>query len=132
MIFRMTVEDNDYTELVETFADNLFDKLYWFGENPDEMNLYTGYSTRYTAQEDLQRILNPNITTHLTREDEIILRGAIIVKWAEYVDKLHKNEHTDKYLRDNFQVTVGYTFEDKWENGEVVYYFTTNNSILTQ
>ena len=28
MIIRMTVEDNDYTEMLEKFADNLSERLY--------------------------------------------------------------------------------------------------------
>lgn len=50
----------------------------------------------------------------------------------DYLKDLNYNESTRKYLIDNFEVSLSCTFTDKWENGEVVYYFNNAHTWLTQ
>lgn len=76
--------------------------------------------------------MNPNITSSLTDEDKVVLRAAVFLEWCDYVDKLQNRDGTKEYLKKNFEVSVGFDFTDKWENGEVVYYFTTNQKWISQ
>lgn len=129
MIIRITVNDNDFTEILENFADVLFDKLYLgSGKKMD-------FETSKIIME-IQSIINPNITTNITKEQSVTLRGAVFLAWCDYIDALPTTDlmtdHTKDYLKKNFEVSVGYEFTDKDENGEAVYFFTTNQKWISQ
>ena len=129
MIIRITVNDKDFTEILENFADVMFDKLYFgSGKKMD-------FETCKTINE-IQRILNPNVTTSVTKEQSVILRGVVFLDWCDYVDALPETDFmtndTRDYLKKNFEVSVGYEFTDRFENGETVYYFTTNQKWISQ
>ena len=85
---------------------------------------------------EIQRILNPNVTTSVTKEQSVILRGVVFLDWCDYVDALPETDFmtndTRDYLKKNFEVSVGYEFTDRFENGETVYYFTTNQKWISQ
>lgn len=82
------------------------------------------------------RVMNPNITSSLTDEDKVLLREAVFLEWCDYLDSLPVDDEMDaetkEYLKKNFVVSVSFRFTDKWENGEVVYYFTTNQKWISQ
>lgn len=132
MIFRITVNDNDFTDVLERFANNLFDRIYWWKDKPDEMDSTEWYEKIYKPKNEIQKLMNPNITSSLTDEDKVVLRAAVFLEWCDYVDNLSNRDDTKEYLKKNFEVSVGFDFTDKWENGEVVYYFTTNQKWISQ
>lgn len=131
MIFRITVNDNDFTDILERFANNLFDRIYWAKDKP-EMDSTEWYEKIYKPKQEIQKLMNPNITSNLTDEDKVVLRAAVFLEWCDYVDNLPNRDNTKEYLKKNFEVSVGFDFTDKWENGEVVYYFTTNQKWISQ
>ena len=131
MIFRITVNDNDFTDVLEKFANNLFDRIYWAKDKP-EMDSTEWYEKIYKPKQEIQKLMNPNITSNLTDEDKVVLRAAVFLEWCDYVDNLPNRDNTKEYLKKNFEVSVGFDFTDKWENGEVVYYFTTNQKWISQ
>lgn len=131
MIFRITVNDNDFTDILERFATNLFDRIYWAKDKP-EMDSTEWYEKIYKPEQEIQKLMNPNITSNLTDEDKAVLRAVVFLEWCDYVDNLPNRDDTKEYLKKNFEVSVGFDFTDKWENGEVVYYFTTNQKWISQ
>lgn len=131
MIFRITVNDNDFTDVLEKFANNLFDRIYWAKDKP-EMDSTEWYEKIYKPKQEIQKLMNPNITSNLTDEDKVVLRAAVFLEWCDYVDNLPNRDNTKEYLKKNFEVSVSFDFTDKWENGEVVYYFTTNQKWISQ
>lgn len=135
MIFRITVNDNDFTMVLEKFADNLFDRVYWARDKP-EMGSTEWYEKIYKPKQEVQKLMNPNITSSLTDEDKAVLRAAVFLEWCDYIDSLPVDDEMDTetkdYLIKNFEVAVSFDFTDKWENGEVIYYFTTNQKWISQ
>ena len=132
MIIRMTLNDNDFTQEIERFAKNLFDRLYWRKDVSFYDNDYNKWYQAHKVQEELQRLLNPNITDSLTDEDKTAIKAKVFLEWWDFVDGLNFKEDTKKYLKKDFECSISYNFKDKWENGEVVYYFTTNQKYITQ
>lgn len=130
MIIKMTVNDNDFTQSLENFCENLFVKL-CFRQDPKEITDET-ISKHYETQREVLRILNPNITSELTDEDKLVIRFVVFEVWCNHIDEQNMSEHTKKYLKDNFKCSVSFDFKDEWENGEAVYYFTTNQKWITQ
>lgn len=135
MIFRMTVNDNDFTGIVEKFADNFFDRVYW-SKHPEGMSATEWYEKLYKPKERVRELIHLNEASNLTDEDKVILRATVYLEWCDYIDSLPTDNEIDSKIKDSlkkdFDVSVGFDFTDKWENGEVVYYFTTNQKWISQ
>lgn len=101
MIIRMTVQDNDFTGVIEDFVEK-----YWFELMPDTILL-----------EKVYELWN-----------QYLLKD---FNYSEYDDG-DDDELTREYLLNNFEASLSCTFTDKWENGEVVYYFNNAHTWLTQ
>lgn len=132
MIFRITVHDNDFTDILERFANNLFDRIYWLKDKSNEMDLTEWYEKIYKPKQKVQKVMNSNITSSLTDEEKGVLCAAVFLEQCDYVDSLPKRGDTKEYLKKYFEVSVGFDFTDQWENGEVVYYFTANQKWISQ
>ncbi len=130
MIIKMTVTDNDFTQEIERFCKNLISDLL-FKTAPKEMSTEET-SEFYIKQNKVLEILNPNITDKLTDEDKATVISAVFKQWYEYVDTHNFSERIKKYLKENFVCNLLQRFTDRWENGESVYYFTTNQKWIVQ
>ena len=138
MIIRLTLGDNDFTDKLERFADNLFSRLFWdprLRVNYDKLREQYSRDAildMFTEENKIQDILNPNITESLTTEQKGVLKATTILRWNSFVDSLDIDTHTKAYLKKNFKVSFSFSFKDKWENGEAVYYFTTAKKWISQ
>lgn len=114
MIIQATINDNDFTERLERFFNrfhvNCMDYIY-----NDGNDVIGGFDTF----NKFQRLLNPNVTTKLKAEDKEFLKEIITAAIKKY--------YNDEYISNNLKVEILKTYTDKWENGEVIYYFTTHN-----
>jgi hypothetical protein len=138
MIIRMTVKDNDFSVLLEQFAENLVVNVYpktpskrpSMLEEIDIQNSTDWFETFYR----LKKILNDDDNDILKNKDDYNFLANCIKKSFENFlnEKTKRTNDTKEYLLKNFEVKLQYQFKDKWENGEVVYYFTTNNKFISQ
>ena len=114
MIIRMTVYDNDFTGLIEDFTETLFDTLW----DNDWLRQHIFFPCDKNELKD-------NKTAN---DSKIFIRD----KWNNFVIKQGYSEDTCQYLQEEFELSFGNVYEEKWENNEVVYYFTLNQHIITQ
>ena len=140
MIIRLSLGDNDYSEELEKFATNLYTKV----------SILTDKICKETDDRDVKikehhnwertfELFNPNCTTeaNLNDEDKSWLSERIQLAFDYWVKGRVEDGWVDAdeagyLLGKDLQVTVGFDFKDKWENGEAVYYFTTANVIINQ
>lgn len=80
MIFRITVHDNDFTDILERFANNLFDRIYWLKDKSNEMDLTEWYEKIYKPKQKVQKVMNSNITSSLTDEEKGVLCAAVFLE----------------------------------------------------
>ena len=52
--------------------------------------------------------------------------------WGNYVDSGEQESAEKELLKRDFKISFGFNYQEKWENGEVVYYFTTANKWISQ
>ena len=114
MIIRLSVQDNDYTRPLKHFAATLMTNIYAV-DNCHHINR-------------LLQIMNPNTDDPITEDDKEFLIELINQLFDEF---FKKSEYFD-YLKKNFQCSIGYLFEDMWENGEAVYLFTVQRVVIVQ
>lgn len=126
MIIKVTVEDNDFGEILERFMKNLCFEL---TREPDDLTAGKALDF-YRTYKRINSLLNPNVTEKLTEEDVAFLTERIKKSWEFYVKK--KVPDADQYLVNKFKVTFPKTFTDKWENGEAVYWFQHSGIVLNQ
>lgn len=116
MIIRITISDNDFTEILTRLSTNLVNKaLRQFEIQQD----YDGWRKFFD-------IINPNVTEKPTKEQKEFVVDAIL----KTLKNIAGNTDTGEYIKDNLKVTVVEIYKDRWENGEVLYYFTRPNIIL--
>ena len=133
MIVRMTVEDNDFTEMLENFANNLFERLYI--ESSLVLNEFYTPEVLHElieTEEIIRKTMWAESMNDVTDEAKTLLKAKLHIIWGKYVDSIEKEDRIKDYLKRDFNCSFGFTFEDKWENGEVVYYFTTAKKWISQ
>ena len=133
MIIRMTVEDNDFTEMLEDFADNLFERLYI--ESSLVLNEFYTPEVLHElieTEETIRKTMWAESMDDISDEAQTLLKAKLHIIWGKYVDSVEKEDRIKDCLKRDFNCSFGFTFEDKWENGEVVYYFTTAKKWISQ
>lgn len=133
MIIRMTVEDNDFTEMLEDFATDLR-KLFFQETKSSYENDYNPEILRQLieAEETIRQTLWAESVKEVTDEGKTLLKARLHIMWGRYVDSGEQEDGVKDYLKRDFKVDLSFNFEDKWENGEVVYYFTTADKWISQ
>lgn len=131
MILKMTFNDNDFTDLLFSFAKNLH--VYaTMGVKPTGSLSTEELIENRKDWKKYNDLLNPNIkATHTEEEKEIILKRCKD-KLEEYITYYATSERTKEYLKKNLKVEMLKSLEDKWENGEVVYWLQHSGAVVRQ
>lgn len=130
MIIRLTVEDNDFGDLMNIFLKKFPSVITKIPSNIENMGTQNQLDT-INEIEEIDKLLNPNITEKHTNEEKMILIKRIVKAFSEFVYN-YTNEHTAEYLEKRFKVEIVDFMEDKWENGEVWYWFQHSGIFLNQ
>lgn len=140
MIIRIDFKDNDYQELVENylkrFNRNILYDLSVLLDDEKKISL-TCIKAYENAQEKSNWILNPNITYIVTDKDYSWLRKRIKASLKEYLlrnprlDELSK-EYIEKHFIKEMDISFPRAFYDKWENGEIGYWFSHSGTVVIQ
>lgn len=138
MIIRIDFKDNDYQELVENYL-KLFNLniLYDLSVQLDKKISVSCIKAYENAQEKSNWILNPNIDYKVTADDYDWLRKRIKASLKEYLlrnprlDELSK-EYIEKSFIKEMDISFPKAFYDKWENGEVGYWFSHSGTTVIQ
>ena len=130
MIIRLTVQDNDFTGMIRHYMDNFM--LYLRTYMPEFEKFWESKEhTRnmYKMEKEISRLMNPNSDISLTEKDKNIIIERIKYTFGVYADN-HFDSETSEYLKNNLAVKVLIRMEDKWENGEVYYWFQHADSYI--
>lgn len=130
MIIRLTVEDNDFGDLMNIFLKKFPSVITKIPSNIENMETQNQLDT-INEIEEIDKLLNPNITEKHTNEEKMILIRRIVKTFSEFVYN-YTDEHTAEYLEKRFKVETVDFMEDKWENGEVWYWFQHSGVFLNQ
>lgn len=122
MIIKMTVHDNDFAEFLESFAKNLKAKMI--------CNDNSTRDDRCKTVDIFSKSANDEV---LTDEDESFICSQVNEIFSKYLSQTYfLNEETKHYLISNFCVEIVDSFQEKWENGECVYYFSNSIAVIAQ
>lgn len=110
MIIKMTLNDNDFSEVIESFIQRL----------------YYGYPVRESGNGDFFAMIKERKhfmelynNDDFTEEEKEWFIEVITKAWNQHI-----NNRTDKeYLQKNFVCKIVESITGKWENGEAFYFF---------
>lgn len=133
MIVRITFGDND-----------LHDELIAIGNTIPYLDLckIIDVSRSDLTKEDIfenlttssryDKLRNPNNQKNLN-EDDIKFLSATYRKFCEHtIDLLVVNDSDKSYMKERLSVEIVPSYSEKWENGEVLYWFSYSNVIIVQ
>lgn len=144
MIIRLTVNDNDFTQVLEKYLNNkifnltldLMDRAQILQEkreaNKDDEKVLKAYNDAMSAyayaESKLREIFNVNSHNQLTTEEKDFLKERLQTSFDYYIKRYNKPQE----LVGKLKVKVSDSFTDKWENGEVVYWLQSSNTLVIQ
>lgn len=138
MIIRIDFKDNDYQELVENYLKRFnLNVLYDLSVQLDKKISVSCIKAYENAQEKSNWILNPNIAYTVIEYDYDWLRKRIKASLKEYLlrnprlNELSK-EYIEKHFIEEMDISFPRAFYDKWENGEVGYWFSHSGTVVIQ
>lgn len=124
MIIRITVNDNDFQNVLEKFCGNFYNVITYSATKITDI----GESIR--LEKEIRNLFNPNVDIELTNEVKKRMKRIIRESFKMFVEKNYKKDA--EYLIDSLCVDILSRMEDRWENGEVFYWFQHSNKYLCQ
>lgn len=129
MILKITINnDNDYTSYIEDFLNNYNCDLWEIVMSI--LNIYVKdtctYITTYRELDDFLSSLKYRHTYTKKEKDQL----ANYIKRA-FIRYLADDINTTAYVRDGLKISYVKSVRDRWQNGEVVYFFTSYRKYIT-
>lgn len=123
MIVRITVNDNDYTQCLEKIVPELVIKAqdYLVSRTGSAHIIWKNYKK-------FCDIIGPETGALTETQKEFAV--SVFRKTLEYLIRKKFDAEHSKYMLNDLRVSIVDTYEEKWENGEVLYYFTLNDKYL--
>ena len=143
MIVKYTFNDNDFTQVIEKYLDE-FGPFYYFNyTTAEEMNgfsklvaKYDNYNDKYNEEKDLTKDEYKKLKEKIVK--------LLILNFKRYIENIKPDSfwHTEgitakdlleckDYILNNIKVSIVKSIPDQWENGEVVYFISSNEKYIT-
>lgn len=130
MIIRLTVNDNDFGYLMNTFVCCLGSRISQVPANIKNLDV-DAQMMIIDEIDKVSELLNPNFAEKHTEDEKALIKEKIIKAFAGYV-YAHEDKDTAGYLIREFKVEFLDSVEDKWENGEAFYWFQHSRAVINQ
>lgn len=148
MIIRINYKNNDYEEVMNKYMEKLsINILYDLSyknvlsdldeDNLDILKMKKDLATKwFEAYERANNILNPNIDIKKTKEDLSWLIDRIKTSLKQYLLNIPDLKNSKEFIENTFindiEISFPLCFYDKWENGEVAYWFSHSGTVVIQ
>lgn len=118
MIIKITLNDNDFGFLMESFARKIILDPYYISEKTaslEEFHQFFLDCKRYRKCINLE-------SGEYSEEDCRFVEDMVRKHFLQYIS----NNDSFDYLSEHFEITVVESITDQWKNGEVYYIFPTS------
>lgn len=148
MIIKINYKNNDFEEEInkymEKFSINILYDLSYKNvlgdldeDNLDILKMKKDLATKwFEAYEKANDILNPNIDYKATQEDLSWLIDRIKASLKQYLLNIPDLKDCKEFIENTFindiEISFPLCFYDKWENGEVAYWFSYSGAVIIQ
>ena len=148
MIIKINYKNNDFEEEInkymEKFSINILYDLSYKNvlsdldeDNLDILKMKKDLATKwFEAYEKANDILNPNRDYKATQEDLSWLIDRIKASLKQYLLNIPDLKDCKEFIENTFindiEISFPLCFYDKWENGEVAYWFSYSGTVIIQ
>lgn len=120
MILRVTVNDNDFSLEIKNILENIKTSIYdYFIRNNVDFDTYRKFNL----------LINPNASIKKTDAEKQFVVD-IVTKVFKSVIQRVETDNNIKYYEKHLDIRIVDCYTEKWENGEVLYYFSTHDVVL--
>jgi hypothetical protein len=133
----MTFAESDFSHYLEKFCEGLRDRM--FAVNWDAYPDHSSFASpheffeafdifckaRNEMNEKRSKLMRPENRFSKDSEEYMEICNEVKRLWHEYAESVDMQRWAP-------DVSIQYSLEEKWENGEVVYYFTPYDKFITQ
>lgn len=126
MIIRLTVNDSEFTDILEKFANNIVENL--IASINFDTDDYVGMEKEFERCHRIINIFKLGQTNEATDNEKGYLIQQIRNAFAIFVEGKRKST----YLINNISITVTDSMTDIDENKEVVYWFCNSRKVIIQ
>lgn len=120
MILRVTVNDNDFSLKIKNILENIKTYIYdYFIRNNVDFDTYRKFNL----------LINPNVSINITDAGKQFVLD-IITKVFKSVIQRVETDNNIEYYEKHLDIRIVDCYTDKWENGEVLYYFSNHDVVL--
>lgn len=124
MIIETTFNDNDFTHILDEYWSRFRFVNYYYGlDRIEDPAVYRDLRI------DMESLIEKAVYNGLDQEESKRFLSYIKISILEFIKDNYQDDCI--YLSDNFKVAIKKSVEDKNYNGEIVYYFLTNNVYIT-
>ena len=124
MIIETTFNDNDFTHILDEYWSRFRFVNYYYGlDGIEDPAVYRDLRI------DMESLIEKAVYNGLDQEESKRFLSYIKTSILEFIKDNYRDDYI--YLSDNFKVAIKKSVEDKNYNGEIVYYFLTNNVYIT-
>ena len=124
MIIETTFNDNDFTHILDEYWSRFRFVNYYYGlDRIEDPAVYRDLRI------DMESLIEKAVYNDLDQEESKRFLSYIKTSILEFIKDNYQDDYI--YLSDNFKVAIKKSVEDKNYNGEIVYYFLTNNVYVT-
>lgn len=132
MIIRLTVSDNDFSDKIQSYFKDFWMRMIEL--HPDncltDRASYEELKDWRARENKVRSIMNPNNDHELNKEEKEFIISQVKRTFGQFVDRWCYYE--SEYLKSKLEVEIIDSFTDKWENGEVFYWFQHSNMAICQ
>lgn len=140
MIIRFTMNDNDYTQLLELFLNkSLICRIYsytdYLKQNLDikkigEAKYYKEWKEITLVRDNFEKLMVKCRDNEIDKDEKKqflrILKDIFL-----YFTKTVGKDYDYNYIKRNIRIQLKNQISDEWQNGEVIYYFISNEKYIT-
>lgn len=124
MIIETTFNDNDFTHILDEYWSRFRFVNYYYGlDRIEDPAVYRDLRI------GMESLIEKAVYNGLDQEESKRFLSYIKTSILEFIKDNYRDDYI--YLSDNFKVAIKKSVEDKNYNGEIVYYFLTNNVYVT-
>ena len=137
MIIRLSLGDSDFISKLEDFCKGLKYKMFVIDEIEDPIwedyndvdaysKAYREYANRRKEMDDTRRyLMNPENQFKKNSSEHRKIKNEVLRLWHIYIENTYISDLIPK-------VSIQYSLDEKWENGEATYYWTAYDICITQ
>lgn len=140
MIIRFTMNDNDYTQLIELFLSKplTYRVSEYIDDLKNDLNIkkigeakyYKDWKNLQIKIDEFKKLITKCSENKISGNERAEFLKILKESFLYFAGKI-KNDYNYSYIKKRIKINLKRRISDEWQNYEVVYYFISNEKYIT-